>query len=152
MELSENGFNFIKNKEGCILYSYDDFDKSNPKKFITDEMNVKGTLTIGYGHTGSDVKKGMKISLDEAERLFRQDLKKFEQAVNNVVKIPLNQNQFDALVSFTFNCGKGNLETLVKGRNTDVIAIKILLYDKSKGKVSKGLIKRRREEQKLFLS
>lgn len=152
MELSENGFNFIKNKEGCILYSYDDFDKSYPKKFITEGMAVVGTLTIGYGHTGSDVKKGMKISLDEAERLFRQDLKKFEQAVNNVVKIPLNQNQFDALVSFTFNCGKGNLETLVKGRNTDVIAIKILLYNKSKGKVSKGLINRRREEQKLFLS
>ncbi len=152
MELSENGFNFIKNKEGCILYSYDDFDKSNPKKFITEGMVVVGTLTIGYGHTGSDVKKGMKISLDAAERLFRQDLKKFEKAVNNVVKIPLNQNQFDALVSFTFNCGKENLETLVKGRNTDIIAEKILLYNKSRGTVLKGLINRRKAERELFIS
>lgn len=152
MELSENGFNFIKKKESCILYSYDDFDKSNPKKFITEGMQIKGTLTIGYGHTGNDVKKGMKISLKEAEKLFKQDLQIFERAVNKVVKIPLNQNQFDALVSFTFNCGERNLETLVKNRNTDIIAIRMLLYDKSKGKVLTGLANRRRDEQALFIS
>ena len=124
MELSEKGFNFIKNKESCILYSYDDFDKSSPKKFITEEMPVKGTLTIGYGHTGSDVKKGMKISLEEAEKL----------------------------VSFTFNCGETNLKTLVKDRNTNIIAEKILLYNKSKGTVLKGLINRRKAERELFIN
>ena len=152
MKLSENGFNFIKEKESCILYSYDDFDKSTPKRFITEGMSIKGTLTIGFGHTGSDVKKGMKITLNEAERLFKQDLQRFEKAVNRIVNIQLNQNQFDALVSFTFNCGEGNLKTLVTNRSTDIIAFKMLLYDKSKGKVSKGLINRRRAEHKLFIS
>ncbi len=152
MELSTNGFNFIKEHEKCILYSYDDFDTSIPKKFITKGMPIKGTLTIGYGHTGKDVKKGMKISNEEAETLLKKDIKRFENAVNQIVKIPLTQNQFDALVSFAYNCGINNLKTLTADRTANVISSKIPLYNKSKGKVLKGLTKRRKEEQLLFLS
>ena len=64
----------------------------------------------------------------------------------------LNQNQFDALVSFAFNCGAGNLKTLCHNRKLSVVAEKILLYNKADGKVLTGLVRRRKDEQALFLT
>ena len=67
-------------------------------------------LTIGYGHTGSDVTPGMQISEAEAERILKQDLRRFEDAVSRLIRPSLTQHEFDAIVSFTFNVGAGALE------------------------------------------
>ena len=78
-------------------------------------------------------------------------MKKYEKYVTDNVEIPLNENQFSALVSFCYNCGVGNLRTLIKNRNASQIAEAMLLYNKSKGIVLKGLVRRREAERKLFL-
>ena len=116
-----------------------------------------GVLTIGVGHTGPDVKEGMTISKQRALDLFEQDIRIFENHVT-VTGLTLTQNQFDALVSFAYNCGVGNLQRLVKGRDYRQIAEAMLLYDKAKDpKTGKkvtipGLVRRRQWEHDLFLS
>ena len=67
-------------------------------------------LTIGYGHTGSDVYDGMTITEAEAENLLRKDLRRFESAVTDAILPVLTQHEFDAIVSFAFNCGTGALQ------------------------------------------
>ena len=67
-------------------------------------------LTIGYGHTGPDVKAGMQITEEYAEELLRQDLKRFEDAVERIITVWLTQHEYDAIVSFAFNVGAGALE------------------------------------------
>lgn len=134
MNISENGLNLVKQFEGCKLTTY---------------RCPAGVLTIGWGHT-ANVKPGQKITQEQADNLLKQDMKVYEKHVNTIVKIPLNQNQFDALVSFCYNCGSGNLKTLVNGRNVQQIANAIPLYNKSNGKVLNGLVRRRKAEQELF--
>lgn len=78
-----------------------------------------GAWTIGYGHTAG-VHKGMKITQAQADEYLKQDIAKFEKYINNPSYVPftdkLNQNQFDALVSFAFNLGQGNVKKLCTGR------------------------------------
>lgn len=148
MKINNKGLQLIKSFEGCRLVAYDDLQ---PKKTITDISQVKGTLTIGYGHTAG-VTVGMVISQAQADNMLKSDLKKYEDYVTNNVSIPLNENQFSALVSFCYNCGVGNLIKLVKNRNAEQIAEAMLLYNKSKGKVLKGLVSRRQAERELFLT
>ena len=95
----------------------------------------------------------MVITQQQAENFLKQDLKAHEKYVKNknYVTIQLNQNQFDALTSFTYNCGCKNLKELCYGKSKTQIANDILLYNKSGGKVLNGLIKRRKAEQALFL-
>lgn len=88
---SKEGMELIKSFEGCRLKAYQD---------------VAGIWTIGYGHTGN-VRPGMSITQEQAETFLRADLKKFEQCINRCVAVPLTQNMFDALVSFTYNVGTG---------------------------------------------
>lgn len=137
-KISQNGLNLIKQFEGCRLIAY---------------QCSAGVWTIGYGHTAG-VKKGMTITQAQAEEFLKQDCEKFEKYVNNPVYVPitetLNQNQFDALVSFAFNLGQGNLKTLCKGRTAAQIAKAIPLYNKAAGKVLAGLKRRRAAEQALF--
>lgn len=135
MNISQTGINLIKKYEGVRLVAY---------------KCPAGVWTIGYGHTAG-VKEGMVISLEQAENMLRSDLNKYEDYVEDNVTFPMSQNQFDALVSFTFNCGVGNLRTLIKNRTPEQIAEAILLYDKGGGKVLEGLVKRRKDEQALFL-
>lgn len=140
MNLSSNGLNLIKKFEGCVLKAY------------RCSANV---LTIGYGHT-KDVKEGMTITKAQAEKYLKQDVKWAVKAVNTYVKVPLNQNQFDALVSFTFNCGLGALRnsTLLKLLNQkkySKAAEQFDLWVHANGKVVKGLVNRRKAEKKLFL-
>ena len=137
---SQNGIELIKLFEGCYLDAY--WDKWGK------------VYTIGYGHTGKDVYNGLKITAEQAENLLKQDVKRFEKYVNNPSYVPLklNQNQFDALVSFSFNMGQGNLKQLVGKNSLSKIANDLLLYKYSGGKVLKGLIKRREAEKKLFLT
>lgn len=136
MKTSENGLRLIKNFEGCRLTAY---------------VCSAGVLTIGYGHTGG-VTRGMTITQKQADEYLKKDVERFEKAVNNyVTKLKLNQNQFDALVSFTFNCGEKNLQSLCRNRNTTQIADALLLYNKGGGKVLQGLVNRRKAERELFI-
>lgn len=137
MKISKEGINLIKKYEGLRLKAY--------KPVQTEQY-----WTIGYGHYGADVKQGMVISQAYAEKLLKDDIIKFENAVNSL-KRNWTQNQFDALTSFAYNCGAGNLKKLVQNRNTQQIADAILLYNKGGGKVLAGLVKRRKEERELFL-
>ncbi|HXS61149.1 MAG TPA: glycoside hydrolase family protein [Candidatus Sulfopaludibacter sp.] len=149
--ISIEGIKFIKSFEGCYLTTYDDLQ---PKIKLTTSTKIKGTLTIGWGHTGKDVYIGKTITQQEADRLLLNDLSQFIDYVNNPKYVPitkeLNQNQFDALVSFAFNCGQGNLKSLCANRNVLQIATKIIEYNKSKGIVLSGLIRRRTAEKELF--
>lgn len=136
--LSENGLNLIKSFEGCKLTAY--------KCLPTEKY-----YTIGYGHYGSDVKAGMKITKEKAEELLLQDCKKAIKNVNSFMsKYNFNQNQFDALVSFAFNVGSINQLTASGTRTLEQISSKITAYNKSGGRVIAGLVKRRAKEKELF--
>lgn len=90
MQISAQGIDLIKRFEGLELEAYQD---------------IAGIWTIGYGHTGPEVEAGMRISEREAEALLRKDLRSREKAVDDLSSVPLNQNEFDALVSFVYNVG-----------------------------------------------
>lgn len=138
MTTSKAGIALIKRYEGCRLQAY-------------KPIPAERYYTIGYGHYGPDVAPNMVISQAEAEAILVNDLKKYEQAVNST-GLALNQSQFDALVSFAYNCGVGNLKKLVANRTPEQIADAMLAYNKGSGKVLPGLTKRRQEERALFLS
>lgn len=139
MKTSQNGINLIKQFEGCKLTAY---------------KCPAGVWTIGYGHTNG-VKSGQTITQAKAEEYLKSDLIKYENYVNGYVKVSLNQNQFDALVSFTYNCGGGALKTstlLKKLNNKDYTGAsnEFPRWNKSNGKVLNGLVKRRTAEKTLF--
>ena len=136
--LSANGLNSIKSFEGCKLTA---------NKCLPTEKYY----TIGYGHYGSDVKAGMKITKKKAEELLLQDCEKAIKNVNSFMsKYNFNQNQFDALVSFAFNVGSINQLTASGTRTLEQISSKITAYNKSGGRVIAGLVKRRAKEKELF--
>lgn len=141
MKISQQGIKLIAKYESCQLKAY---------------KCPAGVWTIGYGHT-KDVKQGDQLPSEQAAMdLLLNDMVKYEGYVNQCVKdgkisFALTQNQFDALTSFVYNCGPGNLQTLVKGRSADQVAEKMLLYNKGGGKVLEGLRRRRQEEHDLFL-
>ena len=137
MRISDNGVELIKRFEGCRLIAY--------KAVKTEEY-----YTIGYGHYGEDVAFNMVITQTEAIKLLNKDLAKFEKIVAKK-NLNLTQNMFDALVSFTYNCGEGNLDKLIYNRSLKQIADAMLKYNKAGGKVYSGLTKRRNEERALFL-
>lgn len=137
-KIGQAGLALIKQYEGCRLAAY---------------RCAAGVWTIGYGHTAG-VHSGMTITQAQADAYLRQDIAKFEGYVNNPTYVPiteqLNQNQFDALVSFAFNLGAGNLRKLCKGRTAAQIARAMPSYNKAAGKVLAGLTRRRKAEQALF--
>ncbi|MFA3104176.1 lysozyme [Acinetobacter pittii] len=142
---SNAGLNLIKGFEGKRLNAYDD---------------GVGVWTIGFGTikypNGARVKKGDTCTEQQAEDYLRNDLAKFEAAINKLVKVPLTQNQFDALASFTYNLGETNLanSTLLKKLNKgdyQGAADQFLVWNKAGGKVMKGLVRRREAERALFL-
>jgi len=140
MKSSANCYKLIKHYEGCELNAY---------------LCPSDKLTIGYGHI-NDVTKGEIITQEQADNFFLQDIINFETIVNNLVKVKLSQNQFDALVSFVFNVGRGSFETstllnlLNKGDYNDIPA-QLLRWDKdSKGSILDGLEKRRKSESILW--
>ena len=138
MDISKAGLDLIKKYEGLRLTAY--------KPVSTEKY-----WTIGYGHYGPDVTQGMTITQAQADEYLKQDCASAVRSVN-ALNLPLNQNQFDALVSFTYNCGAGNLKTLCKNRTIEEIGEKIVLYNKAGGKVLNGLVRRRNEEQALYKS
>lgn len=136
MNISENGKKLIKKYEGCRLKAY---------KPVSSEK----FYTIGWGHYSKDVKAGQKITHKQADALFDKDIVKYVKAVQKL-DIKLNQNQFDALVSFAYNCGIGNLYRLCSDRKITSISKYMTAYNKSNGRVLNGLVKRRAEEKALF--
>lgn len=136
MRISENGLSLIKQFEGCRLKAY---------KCVSTEKYY----TIGWGHYGADVKVDMVITQEQADSMLISDIVKYEKYVN-ATGLELNQNQFDALVSFTYNCGNGNLKKLISNRSLPEISDALLLYNKSSGKVLAGLTRRRKAEKMLF--
>lgn len=139
--------------EGEILHAYDDFDPKH--QFIKPGMRVRGTLTAGVGHTGSDVTPGLRITVDQSRKWLRADLDRFEALVERSVKVPLSDNQFGALVSFAFNVGESNFQksTLLKKLNQgnyEVVPDELLRWVNSKGKRMQGLVNRRAQEGALW--
>jgi lysozyme len=138
MVVDEKGYNLIKQFEGLRLTAY---------------RCPAGKWTIGYGHT-KGVKKGMYISEAVATHFLIQDVQRVEQLINSYDSIyHWKQNEFDALASFTFNCGRANLKRLLKygTRTKSQIADAILLYNKANGRVLSGLVRRRNAERELFV-
>ena len=140
-KISENGINLIKSFEGLRLSAY---------------KCSAGVLTIGYGHTGN-VKPFDVVSEKQAEDILKNDLIKFEKVINDSVCVELNQNQFDALVSFVFNIGATAFKksTMLKFLNANHFPLAAGQFDRwvyIKGEKSNGLINRRKKEKELFLS
>lgn len=140
MKLSNVGYALIKEFEGCELMAYQDGG---------------GVWTIGFGHT-LGVKKGDLITMEGAHRYLEQDAMDSVDAVNKLVKVVLTQNQFDALVCFTFNLGTGALKgsTLLRKLNSGDYAgasQEFQRWNKDNGKEVAGLTRRRKAEATLFL-
>lgn len=139
--ISDAGLALIKRWEGCRSAAY---------------RCPAGIWTIGYGHTKTAA-PGMKISRQQAEELFREDLKVFEAAVTKLVTVPLSQNQFDALVSFTYNVGSGALAkstllALLNSKNYLGAAEQFLRWNRAGNVTLAGLVQRRQAEYELFMS
>jgi lysozyme len=137
---SANGLVLTKQFEGLILTAYQD---------------SVGVWTIGYGHTGTDVQPGLTITEEQATILLAADVAWAVTCVNKSVKSAINQNQFDALVDFTFNLGCANLGQstllrLVNAANFAAAAKEFLRWNKAGGKVLNGLTRRRQAETDLF--
>ena len=144
MKISDTGKTLIKRFEGISLKAY---------------YCPAGKLTIGYGHTGlvdgKPINPKLIITKEKAEQLLNLDVEKFEKAVISLVKVPIKQNQFDALISFCYNVGIGNFQssTLLKLLNEKKYTAageqfgRWVYVDK---KVSQGLVNRRNAEAELF--
>lgn len=144
-KISKNCLDLVKKFEGCRLTAY------------RDEV---GVWTIGYGITSSDksitgttIKRGLKISKETAEKWLEESLnKKYLPLVLKYDEYNWNQNELDALVSFAYNIGSITQLTAKGTRSKKTIAAKLLEYNKAGGKVYRGLTRRRKAEQKLFLT
>ena len=139
MHISEKGLALIRQFEGLRLLAY---------------KCAAGVPSIGYGHTRT-AKMGQSITQEHAEELLREDVARFEAAVSRLVKVPLTQGQFDALVSFAFNLGAKALEksTLLRLLNAGDYSGTAAQFDRwvyASGKKLSGLVKRRAAERALF--
>ena len=140
MRTSQRGVSLIKSFEGLRLKSYQD---------------SVGVWTIGYGATRG-ITVGMTITNEQAERMLANDIGRFEPEIERLVKVPLNQAQWDAVMSFTYNLGAANLgsSTLLKLLNSGDYAgaaAQFPRWNKAGGQVLAGLTKRRASERAMFL-
>ncbi|KXV50764.1 hypothetical protein AD945_01290 [Gluconobacter albidus] len=151
MEISEKGLSIIQHYEGLRLTAYKD---------------TTGIPTIGYGHTGPDVHMGMAITNSQATALLKNDLAVFSQMLNSKLAKPIEQWQFDALMSFLYNVGPGSskkdglfvlrngkastLWSCVQTDRMSAAATQFGLWNKAGGVVLSGLSHRRHTEAWLF--
>lgn len=152
MDISLAGLAAIKREEKLMLVRYDD---ATGKALAKGEA-VKGFATIGYGHKLGPLENYWTITQAEADRLLVSDLSDAEAAVNRLVKVPLTQNQYDALVSFVFNVGSGSfsrstLLKLLNAKDYAGAAKQFPAWRKSNGVVMGGLVQRRANEMAMFL-
>lgn len=141
MTTSLAGYDLIKRFESCILTSY-----LCPAKI----------WTIGWGHTGAEVRRGMVITQERADELLRIDVRRFEKGIDALVKVPLAQNQYDALVCFTFNIGvnafsRSTMRRLINKGEMDGASLQFGRWVKAGGKTLPGLVRRRVAEMRMFL-
>ena len=145
MTPSQACYDLIRRFEGCRLTAY------------PDPATGGEPITVGFGHTGPEVKSGMTISQAIADAYLVKDVTHAADALERAVTVPLTQGQIDSLTSFIFNCGIGNFlkSTLLKKLNAgDSLgaSLELLKWSKAAGKEMPGLVKRRAAEQSLFLS
>ena len=142
--ISSDGLALIKEFEGLFLDAYQDGG---------------GVWTIGWGHTGlthmdGTVRKGRTITLEEAENLLAYDLRNFEARVERFITVPLNDDEFAALVSLDFNTGglgDSTLRRLLNAEKRTEAAMQFTRWNKDNGRVVAGLTRRRQSERNLFL-
>ena len=147
MRLNKAGIDLMHDFEGCRLEAY---------------LCPASVPTIGYGSTyyedGRPVKLGDTITQERADQLFQAIAEDFAKLVRSLLKVGLNENQFSALVSFTYNVGVANLKksTLLKKVNINpsdpTITDEFLKWNKAGGKVLAGLTRRREQEAKLYFT
>jgi lysozyme len=150
LKLSLAGANLIKHFESCL--------KKVGEDRYTSYKCPANVLTIGWGHTnhhGAPFNSGDVWPMSKCDSVFLEDMLGFEKEVKRLVTVPLAQHQFDALVSFTYNCGGGNLakSTLLKkvnAKNWEGAAAEFAKWNKGGGKVLAGLTRRRASESLLF--
>ena len=148
MQLGAAGRALIQEFEQCRLKAY---------------LDGGGVWTIGWGHTGADVHEGLVVTQAQADALFEHDIARFVADVNSLVKVPVTQNEFDALVSFAYNCGSDiDADTKAEGLGDSTLlrllnkgdragaAREFQKWVKDNGKIVGGLIRRRKAERKLF--
>jgi len=143
MNISKEGIALIKNFEGCELTAY---------------KCAAGVWTIGYGHT-KDVKENDVITKEEADALLEKELEEYTSYVNNAVTQPLNQNQIDSMVSWTYNLGPSNLKSstalkLLNLAEYEGVPAQLKRWNKAtvngERKVLDGLVRRREAEALMF--
>lgn len=142
MRISANGIAVAHYFEQCRLVAYPDPGSKDGKPW-----------TIGWGHTGPEVVKGLVWTQAQADAAFEKDLLKFEARVARLVKVPLTQGQYDALVLFDYNTGALHSSTLLKLLNAGDYAgaqAQFKRWNKNDGKVMRGLIRRRAAEAALW--
>ena len=137
-----NGLKLTESFEGLRLVAYKD---------------VHGIWTIGYGHTGAGVYSGLVIDTAMADTLLQGDILHAALCVNRLVTHSIDQNQFDALVDFTFNVGIGSFQSsavlkAVNAGNIAAAAVALMTWDKSGGRVFDGLVRRRTAERAFLIS
>ncbi len=141
MKISKEGLEFIEDVEGCKLFAY---------------LDTGGVWTIGVGHTGPEVVKGLTWTMQQVTEALIKDTETAQNAVNKLVRVPITQNQFDALVSFVFNVGVGAFTKSTLLRKLNVMdyhgaSKEFPRWNKDNGREILGLTKRRLLEQSLFL-
>ena len=141
MKISEEGKALIKKFEGCELTAYQD---------------AVDVWTIGYGHT-KKVCQGDCITQEEADQMLEDELIEYEDYVNDMVTVDLQQNEFDSLVAWTYNLGPSNLKssTMLKeinAKNFSRVPSEMRRWNKAGGKTLDGLIRRREAESLLFMN
>lgn len=140
MEYSQTGLTLTEQFESCALTAYRD---------------IKGILTIGWGHTGPDVTDGQTITQTQADALLLQDVHQAVNCVNRVVTVPLTQNEFDSLCDFCYNCGceafaSSTMLRLLNQQQYAAAAAEFEKWDHAAGVVIAGLLRRRKAEEDLF--
>lgn len=144
MKLSQRGIDLIKQLEGYSSKAY------------PDPATGGAPWTIGYGTT-KGVKPDMVITAQQAEKMLRDDVAKFESGVSSLITSPTTQGQFDAMVSLAYNIGLGNFgkSTLLKKHNArcyTCAADQFRVWNRANGKVMNGLTKRRAAEREVYMS
>ena len=139
MKISENGLELIKKFEGCETTAYQD---------------SVGVWTIGFGHT-KGVEEGQTCSIEDAESMLADEMDEYEGYINNMVKVDLQQHEFDALVAWVYNLGPTNLgeSTMLKvlnGGQFDRVPDEMNRWTRAGGKILEGLVRRRQAESLMF--
>jgi len=159
VKISDDGLDLIKSFESYVGYVYDDLRPPvNGKYREWQGEPVKGTLTIGYGHTNAAAdplkcNQGTRVTQAQALTILANDLGPCEATVNTVVKAPIGQHQFDALVSFVFNTGRlegTGLLAQLNQKNYSKVPDEFMKWVKSKGQTLRGLVRRRQAEVHLW--